>query len=123
MKKWILFRIHFFFYVIIFIVNLLTILIEHDNLYQVKLVKKIINCNSERLGDEMLLSKAKIGHRARIEEVKGKDKTKKFLFTLGCFEGEEITLISKLAGNFVINVKDGRYAIDEGMAKSIVLNG
>lgn len=74
------------------------------------------------MGDVMLLSKARIGHTASIKEVNGKEKTKKFLFTLGCYEGEEITLISKLAGNFVINVKDGRYAIDEGMAKSIVLN-
>ncbi len=70
----------------------------------------------------MLLSKARIGHTGIIKEVNGKDKTKKFLFTLGCYEGEQITLISKLAGNFVINVKDGRYAIDERMAKSITLN-
>lgn len=67
----------------------------------------------------MVLSKAKIGQTFNIEKVKGKDKTKKFLFTLGCFEGEEITLISKLAGNYVINIKDSRYAIDESMAKSI----
>ncbi len=70
----------------------------------------------------MMLSKAKIGQTAIIKEITGKEKTKKFLFTLGCYEGEQITLISKLAGNFVINVKDGRYAIDEGMAKSIILN-
>lgn len=69
----------------------------------------------------MLLTKANIGETYKIKEVEGKDKLKKFLFTLGCYEGEEITLISKLAGNYVINVKDSRYAIDEGMARSIVL--
>ncbi|MCM1990669.1 ferrous iron transport protein A [Oceanirhabdus seepicola] len=70
----------------------------------------------------MLLSKAKIGQTFNIKSVEGKEKTKKFLFTLGCFEGEEVTLISKLAGNFVINIKDSRYAIDENMAKTIVLD-
>lgn len=69
----------------------------------------------------MLLSKAKIGQTFNIKKVEGREKTKKFLFTLGCFEGEEVTLISKLAGNFVINIKDSRYAIDENMAKTIVL--
>ncbi|GAA0182859.1 FeoA family protein [Clostridium sediminicola] len=67
----------------------------------------------------MVLSKAKIGQTFNIKKVEGKDKMKKFLFTLGCFEGEELTLISKLAGNYVINIKDSRYAIDESMAKSI----
>jgi ferrous iron transport protein A len=69
----------------------------------------------------MLLSKVKIGQTVKIKSVEGKEKTKNFLFTLGCFEGEEVTLISKLAGNYVINIKDSRYAIDEGMAKSIVV--
>ncbi|MBU3128780.1 FeoA family protein [Clostridium tagluense] len=69
----------------------------------------------------MVLSKAKIGQTFNIKAVEGKDKMKKFLFTLGCFEGEEITLISKLAGNYVVNIKDSRYALDENMAKSIML--
>lgn len=69
----------------------------------------------------MLLSKAKIGETFTVEKVSGKEKIVKFLFSLGCFEGEEITLISKLAGNYVINIKDSRYAIDELMAKSILL--
>lgn len=69
----------------------------------------------------MLLSKAKIGDTFNIKQVEAKDKMKKFLFTLGCFEGEEITLISKLAGNYVVNIKDSRYALDESMAKSIMI--
>jgi ferrous iron transport protein A len=69
----------------------------------------------------MLLSKARIGETYKIKEVEGREKLKKFLFTLGCYEGEEITLISKLAGNYVVNIKDSRYAIDEKMAKSIEL--
>jgi len=69
----------------------------------------------------MLLSKAKAGQTFNVLRVEGKEKVKKFLFTLGCFEGEEITLISTLAGNYIVNIKDSRYALDEGMAKSIVL--
>ncbi len=67
----------------------------------------------------MSLNKAKIGQRLTVQEVKGKEKIIKFLFTLGCYEGEEITVISKLAGNYIVNIKDSRYALDEGMAKTI----
>lgn len=67
----------------------------------------------------MSLNRAKIGQRLTVKDVKGKDKIIKFLFTLGCYEGEEITVISKLAGNYVVNIKDSRYAIDERMAKTI----
>ena len=69
----------------------------------------------------MLLSKVKMGETFMVKQVEGKEKVKKFLFTLGCFEGEEITLISKLAGNYIVIIKDSRYAIDESMAKVIVL--
>ena len=69
----------------------------------------------------MLLSKAKMGETFMVKQVEGKEKVKKFLFTLGCFEGEEITLISKLAGNYIVIIKDSRYAIDESMAKVIVV--
>lgn len=67
----------------------------------------------------MLLTKGKIGDTYNVKQVEGKEKVKKFLFTLGCFEGEEITLISKLAGNYIVIIKDSRYAIDESMAKII----
>lgn len=69
----------------------------------------------------MVLAKAKAGNTYKIENIKSPDKMKNFLFTLGCFQGEDITLISKLASNYVINIKDSRYAIDEKMAKAIHL--
>ncbi len=46
---------------------------------------------------------------------------KNFLFTLGCFEGEEISIVSVLSGNFVISVKNARYSIDHDLAKAILL--
>ncbi len=69
----------------------------------------------------MLLFEAKPGDTRRIKNVSGNEKIRKFLFTLGCSEGEEITLISILGGNYIINVKGSRYAIDKNMAKSIEL--
>ena len=74
-----------------------------------------------KVDGSMLLTKAKVGETYTVKGVEGREKVKKFLFSLGCYEGEEITLISKLAGNYVVNIKDSRYAIEESMAKSIVL--
>ncbi len=46
---------------------------------------------------------------------------KEFLFTLGCYKGELVTVISKLAENYVINIKDSRYSIDSDLAKAIII--
>lgn len=69
----------------------------------------------------MSLNEAKIGYSGQISKVLGNEKVQKFLFSLGCCEGEEITLISVLAGNYIINIKDSRYAIDKKMAMAIEL--
>lgn len=69
----------------------------------------------------MSLFEVKMGTSGKIKNITGSDKIRKFLFTLGCCEGEDITLISVLAGNYIINVKDSRYAIDKNMAKAIEL--
>ncbi|MDW7685284.1 MAG: FeoA family protein [Bacillota bacterium] len=47
--------------------------------------------------------------------------TKDFLFTLGCFEGEKVTVITVLADNYIINLKNARYSIDKGLAKAILI--
>ncbi len=69
----------------------------------------------------MSLFEVKMGTSGRIKSIAGSEKIRKFLFTLGCCEGEEVTLISVLAGNYIINIKDSRYAIDKKMARSIEL--
>jgi Fe2+ transport system protein FeoA len=46
---------------------------------------------------------------------------KEFLFTLGCYKGETVTVISVLAENYVINVKDARYSIDADLARAILV--
>ena len=42
-----------------------------------------------------------------------------FLFSLGCYEGEPITVISRLKGGCVVSIKDGRYHIDRNLAPAI----
>lgn len=69
----------------------------------------------------VVLSEGKVGNTYKVVRVDGKEKTKKFLFTLGCFEDAEVTLISMLSGNYVVNIKDSRYAIDKDMAKFITV--
>ena len=44
-----------------------------------------------------------------------------FLFSLGCYNGETITIIRKTKSNMVIALKDGRYSIDSQLAKSITV--
>ena len=42
-----------------------------------------------------------------------------FLFSLGCYSGEEITVISHLKNGCIVSIKDARYHIDNQLAKAI----
>ncbi len=44
-----------------------------------------------------------------------------FLFSLGCYEGEPITVVSHLNGGCVVSIKDGRYNIDNELARAILI--
>ena len=44
-----------------------------------------------------------------------------FLFSLGCYSGEPVTVISRRRGSCVISVKDGRYSIDNQLAEAILI--
>ena len=44
-----------------------------------------------------------------------------FLFSLGCYSGESITVVSHLKGGCVVSIKDGRYNIDKQLANAIVI--
>ena len=62
-----------------------------------------------------------IGEKKQIIKVKGKDETRKFLKNLGFTEGAEISVVSKLSGNMIINIRDTRVAIDSFMAHRIMV--
>ncbi len=49
----------------------------------------------------------------------GDEELESFLFSLGCYSGEPITVISHLKRACVVSIKDGRYTIDEDLAKAI----
>ncbi len=42
-----------------------------------------------------------------------------FLFSLGCYSGEPITVVSHLRAGCVVSIKDGRYTIDKQLAAAI----
>ena len=44
-----------------------------------------------------------------------------FLFSLGCYAGEPITVISHLKGGCVVSIQDGRYTIDNELAAAILI--
>ena len=44
-----------------------------------------------------------------------------FLFSLGCYSGEPITVVSRRRGSCVVSVKDGRYSIDAQLAEAIIV--
>ena len=44
-----------------------------------------------------------------------------FLFSLGCYSGQPITVISRLKGGCVVSIKDGRYNIDKQLASAILV--
>lgn len=44
-----------------------------------------------------------------------------FLFSLGCYSGEPITVISRLRSSCVVSIKDGRYSIDKELAEAITV--
>ena len=44
-----------------------------------------------------------------------------FLFTLGCYSGEPITVVSRKKANCVVSIKDGRYSIDNQLAETIIV--
>lgn len=69
----------------------------------------------------MLLSMATPGEKNSIKKITGKDTTYHFLASLGFVEGADVTIISELAGNIILNVKDTRVAIDKSMANRIII--
>jgi ferrous iron transport protein A len=42
-----------------------------------------------------------------------------FLFSLGCYEGETVTVISRLRNGCIVAIKDGRYTVDKALASAI----
>ena len=71
-------------------------------------------------GIAMTLREAKEGTEYIIRAIETDDEElDAFLFSLGCYSGEPITVISHLKGGCVVSIKDGRYNIDNQLAQAI----
>ena len=68
-----------------------------------------MNLTHAQLGQEYIIT----GITTDDEELDG------FLFTLGCYSGQPVTVVSQLRDNYVISVKDGRYSINRDLAEAI----
>lgn len=70
----------------------------------------------------MTLREAQEGTEYIIRAIKTDDEElDAFLFSLGCYSGEPITVISHLKNSCVVSIKDGRYNIDKELAQAILI--
>ena len=70
----------------------------------------------------MNLTEANVGEEYIVKEIQTDDEEMDaFLFTLGCYGGEPITVVSRMRGGCVVSIKDGRYNIDNQLAEAIII--
>ncbi len=70
----------------------------------------------------MTLKSAQEGKEYIIREIETDDEElNAFLFSLGCYSGEPITVVSRRRGGCTVSIKDGRYNIDNQLAEAIVV--
>ena len=70
----------------------------------------------------MKLVDAELGKEYIIQQIETDDEElDAFLFSLGCYTGEPITVISRRRGGCTVSIKDGRYNIDNQLAAAILV--
>ena len=70
----------------------------------------------------MNLTMAQEGKEYIIQRIETDDEElDAFLFSLGCYSGEPITVVSRKRNNCVVSIKDGRYNIDNQLAAAILI--
>ena len=70
----------------------------------------------------MNLTVAEEGKEYIIQRIETDDEDlNAFLFSLGCYSGEPITVVSRRRGGCTVSIKDGRYNIDNQLAEAIVI--
>ena len=70
----------------------------------------------------MTLANAQEGKEYIIRSIDTDDEElNAFLFSLGCYSGEPITVVARRRGGCVVSVKDGRYSIDNQLAEAIIV--
>jgi len=70
----------------------------------------------------MNLTKAQEGLEYIVKDIHTNDEElNSFLFSLGCYSGEPITVVSRKKRSCVVSIKDGRYNIDNQLAEAIIV--
>ena len=70
----------------------------------------------------MNLFNAEVGREYLVKDIDTDDsELNAFLFTLGCYSGEPITVISRRKSGLIISIKDGRYSIDRALGMAITV--
>lgn len=70
----------------------------------------------------MTLIEAKEGKEYVIRRIETDDEElNSFLFSLGCYSGESITVVAHRKSGCVVSIKDGRYNIDNQLAEAIII--
>jgi ferrous iron transport protein A len=70
----------------------------------------------------MTLSQVQEGKEYIVERIETDDEDlNAFLFSLGCYSGEPITVVSRSRRNMTVSIKDGRYNIDSQLADAIIV--
>ena len=69
----------------------------------------------------MPLTMAKTGETVMIRKISGKDEVRQHLAELGFVVDSDVTVVSEIGGNLIVQVKDGRVALDKTMANRIMI--
>ena len=69
----------------------------------------------------MPLTMAKTGETVTIRKISGKDEVRQHLAELGFVVDSDVTVVSVIAGNLILQVKDSRIALDKTMANRIMI--
>lgn len=70
----------------------------------------------------MTLAEGTIGQEYIVTALETDDEElDSFLFTLGCYEGEKLVIVSDISESLVVSIRDGRYNIDKGLAECILV--
>ena len=78
--------------------------------------------SAEVVGDKMNLLQAELGQTYIIKDIDTTDdEMNAFLFRLGCYSGEPITLISKKKKSCIVAIKDSRYGLDNQLAEAVII--
>ena len=67
------------------------------------------------------LTMAKAGETVTIQRITGQDEVRQHLGELGFVPGSEVTVVSEVSGNLIVQVKDSRVALDKSMANRIMV--